>query len=742
MEPENPPTPFELLDRGIQEALWRMRWTSLRPIQAEAIEEILGRDRHVIISAETAGGKTEAAFLPILSRIAREEKGSVQALYVGPLRALINDQFRRVEDLCGSIDVPVHRWHSDVSASRKDSLLRSPGGVLLITPESLEALLVNRTANVGPLFSSLRFVVIDELHAFLGNERGLHLASLLARLRRHTAEAFRKVGLSATLGDDEAARRWVDPDAPTDVVMIRGEKGAKEVSIRVHAYAEPPAGKDEGLPAGDDDGDSETEPGEDRRLARLASVARDAVRHFRGVTGLLFSNSRAAAELLADLSNEVLREEKLPETFLVHHGSLSREIREDAEESLKSGDPFTAVCSSTLEMGIDIGDAKLIGQLGAPPSVASLKQRLGRSGRRDGEPRCLRAYVKLRAAGADDLIARLEPELVQTVACIDLLLEGWVEPPLPGALDLSTLSHQVMAVIAERGGASAAALHDTLCARGPFRAIGGDVFARVLRSLGAKDAIEQEPGGDLILGLHGEKLRAGRDFYAVFRTAPSFEVLHDSRSLGTLEWSSVPKEGDALVFGGKRWKVKEVDGERWKIHVVPSTARKEPIFLGSPWPVHDEVRERMRAVLASDGERAYLDEAGARALESARRAARESVAARRRVLPLGEGRSLLMTWAGTRVHQTLAEALRRAGLSVMDRSLALEARASEADVRKAMERIVKEPPGAIDLARGFTPKERRKYDELLSEDLLEESVAREEIEVEGALCVLREMLSP
>ena len=735
MEADGPSNPFELLDRGIQEALWRKRWTSLRPIQARAIEEILLRDRHVIIAAETAGGKTEAAFLPILSRIAGAEKAaSVQALYVGPLRALINDQFRRVEDLCGTIDVPVHRWHSDVSASRKDALLRSPGGVLLITPESLESLLVNRTANVGALVSGLRFVVIDELHAFLGNERGLHLASLLARLRRHTAEGFRKVGLSATLGDDEAARRYVDPDAPGDVVMIRGEKGEKEIRIRVHAYTEP-AGKDEARV------DADAEPDEDRRLARLGAVARDAVRHFRGVTGLLFSNSRAAAELVADLANEVLRGEKLPETFLVHHGSLSREIREDAEESLKSGDPFTAVCSSTLEMGIDIGDAKLVGQLGAPPSVASLKQRLGRSGRRDGDARCLRAYVKLRAAGADDLIARLEPELLQTVACIDLLLAGWVEPPLPGVFDLSTLGHQVMAVIAERGGAAAAAIHETLCARGPFRGIDADVFARLLRSLGAKDAIEQEPGGDLILGLHGEKLRAGRDFYAVFRTAPSFEVLHDSKSLGTLEWSAAPREGDALVFGGKRWKVKEVDAERWKIHVVPSTARKEPIFLGSPWPVHDRVRERMRAVLASDEERAYLDETGSRALESARRAARESGAARRRALALGEGRALVMTWAGTRIHQTLAELLRRAGLTVVDRTLALEARAPEAEVRKAMERTLEEPPAAIDLARGFTPKERRKYDELLGEDLLEESIAREEIDVDGALGAMREMMS-
>ena len=205
---------FELLHPGVQRKLWDLQWPALRPLQRDAVRYVLGKPGHVVLSAATAAGKTEAAFLPVLSAIADEPEGAVRAIYVGPLKALINDQFRRVEDLCRHLDVPVHRWHGDVDAGAKKKLVDSPGGVLLITPESLESLFVNRSRFLAKMFAGLRFVVIDELHSFLGNERGLHLRSLLYRLAALTETPLRIIGLSATLGDSNVAKRYIDIDAP------------------------------------------------------------------------------------------------------------------------------------------------------------------------------------------------------------------------------------------------------------------------------------------------------------------------------------------------------------------------------------------------------------------------------------------------------------------------------------------------------------------------------------------------
>ena len=183
----NEPSAFQRLHPIIQEELYRMKWTALRPIQVDAIHAILGSDAHLIISAMTAGGKTEAAFLPILSDIVEDYSSSVRALYVGPLKALINDQFRRLEELCEHAEIPVHKWHGDVGQSKKHGVLKSPGGVLLITPESIESLFINHPDKLDKLFSHLTYIVIDELHAFLDTERGAQLRSLLARLAQRTS---------------------------------------------------------------------------------------------------------------------------------------------------------------------------------------------------------------------------------------------------------------------------------------------------------------------------------------------------------------------------------------------------------------------------------------------------------------------------------------------------------------------------------------------------------------------------
>lgn len=717
---------FDLLAQGLQRQLYAMKWPSLRPIQVAAIRTYLQTDRHLLIMAETAGGKTEAAFLPVLSSIVDYVRGSVRALYVGPLKALINDQFARLEMLCTHLEMPVHRWHGDVAANRKDALIRDPGGVLLITPESLESLLVNRTAHLHDVFGGLRAIVIDEVHAFLDGERGLHLASLLLRLQRYRAQAespLRLIGLSATVGEPRAACRYLRPDGPDQVEIIRDSSAGTELQFRVHGYDTalivPDASADTGTR---DEDQAATADDDDLRL--MAAIGEDLVEHCRTHSNLVFANAKGDIELYVDLANESCRTAGLPETFLVHHGSLSKEVREDTEDSMKSSRAMTTICSSTLEMGIDIGAVRMVGQIGAPWSVVSLKQRMGRSGRKPGEPRRLRCYVDCTARGdRKEPLAQLPLELLQTAAICELMLERWVEPPRPARLDSSTLTHQIISTIAEIGALDAALLHHRLCSEGPFRGFSSSLFARVLRALGAADVVEQGPDGKLILGLEGERLRSRRDFYAAFASRVEFDVVAGDRVLGTLPIDTLPKPGDHIVFAGRRWQVLDIDMSKQALRVTPARRRQRPRFTGAPGDIHRRVREKMLSLLHENRELVYLDSTAAAALERARRIAKDHHLAHRGLIPLSDNRVLWLTWVGTADTRTLMALLASAGIDARDEQIAIECRVAESDLTSLISTWRQSMPDRLVLAEHVQPKQHRKYDYLMPSDLLDEGLA-------------------
>jgi len=728
---------FALLHSGVQRQLWRIGWGRLRPLQVKAIHAIMETDRHMILAAATASGKTEAAFLPVLSQIADDPTGSVRAVYIGPLKALINDQFQRVEDLCSYVEVPVHRWHGDVSASRKSALIRTPGGVLLITPESLESLFVNRSAHLTGLFAGLRFIVIDEIHTFLENERGLHLRSLLSRVglvvssSRPEAGACRTVGLSATIGDTSVAQAFVAPEHPQDVTVIDDtEEGKKEIKYRVHGYRFRESGPG---PAVEASAGATGEEDPERTYRR--GMANDMVAHCRGRANLVFANAKADVEEFADLCKQVARSQKLNVDFLVHHGSLAAEIREDAEETMKSGRPATTFCSSTLELGIDIGSVYMVGQIGPPWSVSSLTQRLGRSGRHEGEPRIMRMYLECwEPQPDDDVLDRLHLNLVQSVALTELMLQGWLEPPWPPRYDLSTLTQQIISVIAETGGIEAGRLFDRLCRKGPFREIERLVFEVLLRSLGSKDVIEQMPTGDLILGLRGERIRQSRGFYAVFPTPEAFALIHKGTVLGTLE--VVPKEGDHLLFAGKRWRVTEIDMEARQVQVVPAKGWKRPQFTGAFGETHPRVRQEMRHILQEKGSYDYLDEGAASLLEDARRAAGKGYVCEQSLVPLGPQATAFMTWTGDRIQQTVRAILAHRGVACGDRGVALELRLPLDETRDSLRKAASASYQSLDLARHIFPRIRRKYDWLLHEELVDASIAEGWLDLDGAMLLL------
>ena len=724
---------FELLARGVQRQLYAMRWTQLRPIQAEAIRRYLQSKDDLLIMAETAGGKTEAAFLPVLSAIADEPTGSVRAIYVGPLKALINDQFSRLEELCTHLEVPVHRWHGDVTAARKEALVKQPGGVLLITPESIESLLINRTPFLARLFGGLRAVVIDELHAFLDNERGLHLSSLISRLRRYQGQSeppWRSVGLSATIGDVAVAQGYLRPDDPAGVAVITDPAGGKELQFRLHGY--------DMANAEDDNGEEHAEEAEDpAELALIERIATDLVEHCRGTSNLVFANAKGDIELYADIANDLCRRSGDPESFLVHHGSLAKEVREDTEQTMKGGRAMTTLCSSTLEMGIDIGAVRMVGQIGPPWSVASLKQRAGRSGRKQGEPRRLRMYVA--ATGKSRGVTPFEAlplALLQAVAISELMLEHWVEPPRAPRLDLSTLTQQVISTIAETGAIDAAELHNRLCRDGPFRAVPGGLFARLLRSLGAGDVLEQGPDGNLILGLEGERIRSRRDFYAAFASRAEFSIVAQDRVLGTLPIDAVPKVGEHIVFAARRWQVADVDPAKLILHVQPARRRGRPRFTGGVGDIHPMIRERMRVLVAGTKVPAYLDATAAKALSDAQSSAAQHGLARRGFVDLDEKRTLFLTWTGSAAQRTLQALLASYGLDGADCAVGIECRTSASDLKRRLAEADLRTVTERQLAEHVQPKQYRKYDALLPVDLLDQCIAVDRLDLAEVLKVL------
>ena len=323
---------FDLLAEPIRRWIWLKEWTALRDIQERAIPHLINGDDDLIIAAATAGGKTEAAFLPLISRAhtAAEGKG-FDLVYVGPLRALINDQFRRLEDLCETLEMPVHPWHGDIAQGVKARARKNPRGILLITPESLEAMFVLRGAEIPRLFAGTQAIVIDELHALLDSERGVHLRSLLTRLELAVGRRVRRVGLSATLGDMALANAYLRPEAPDKVVQLVSHSDGQELRVQLRAYV---TRRSDEQPASEN---VQADRSDASDVAATRAVGEHLFDKLRGTNNLVFAGSRQSVEVFSDLLRRMCEEQKLPNEFFPHHASLSREHRDFVEKRLKGG---------------------------------------------------------------------------------------------------------------------------------------------------------------------------------------------------------------------------------------------------------------------------------------------------------------------------------------------------------------------------------------------------------------------
>ncbi len=734
--PASSTTGFDQLHEQVQRWIHAQGWPGLRPIQDRAVPPILSRKSDVIITAATAGGKTEAAFLPVFSQLVTHPGKSIQVIGLSPLKALINDQHRRLAEIGEGLQIPVNAWHGDIASGKKRRVLENPAGVVLITPESLEALFVLKGTQLATLFADLQYIVIDEMHSFIGSERGRQMQSLMHRVELVVGKRVMRVGLSATLGDMSLAAEFLRPGQGDGVQLIQSGSKDQDVKLQIRGYVKPAFEEDDVDDVLKDEMDLQP-------TADAVEIAGDLFQALRGDKNLIFINSRRQVERYADLLRYMSIERRVPNEFLPHHGSLAKELRQEAEDALKAEDrPSNVICTMTLEMGIDVGSVKSIAQVGPPSSVASTCQRLGRSGRRAGESAIMRVYIsEPKVTPSTPVINSLYFDLVQAIAIFTLLLEGWFEPPIIGRLQLSTLIQQLLSLIAQRSGVQPDQAWDFLCRTGPFAAVDQEIFMELLRTLGHHDLIQQSQDGLLLLGIKGEKQVNHYSFYTAFATQDEYQLVSDGRTLGSLPVRSPLVEGMFLIFAGRRWEVMSVDEHRGKVEVVGASTGKAPDFGGSSGFVHDRLRQTMYKLYLSDQVPGFLDETAGELLQMARQQFRTYGLHQTQAFEDGRN-TVLFPWRGSVITNTLFVQLLARGLKVQNQGVTLKVNGVDAEgVRSHLLDLLNQGPAdPVELAVAVKNKRNDKYDHFLSDELLCRNYAASHLDAQGAWNVLEELL--
>lgn len=770
----------------VQDFIYNHNWENLRSIQVAAADAIFNTDENVLLTASTASGKTEAAFFPILTELWENPPASVGAIYIGPLKALINDQFYRLGDLCEEADIPVWHWHGDVSASHKAKMLKHPSGILQITPESLEALLMHKHAAVPRLFCDLRYVVIDEVHSLLRGDRGGQTLCLIERLGRMAGVNPRRIGLSATIGDpertgaflasgtgrgciiprfEEPRRVWclsmehfyiTGPQATERALQDHGPQQADVLKVERVAGGEDRGGaNDDGsrmapraLP--DPDGVTVLDADDNALLAPTDTAPNDAdpgigyiFERTRGRKCLVFVNSREEAEAVCSMLRSYCEARHEPDRFLIHHGNLSASYRETAEDIMRDEEQLqTTVTTATLELGIDIGRLERAFQIDAPFTVSSFLQRMGRTGRRDDPPE-MHFVMREEQPEPRSMMPETVPwKLIQGIALVQLYREEkWVEPPALDRLPYSLLYHQVMATLASCGELSPAELAQRVLTLSYFHRVSADDLRVLLHHLIDTDQVEVTEGGGLIVGISGERITNSFKFYAVFQENEEFTVRCESSELGTIV--NPPPAGERIAIAGHCWLVEEVD---WKRHLVFCTQVKGrvPAYFGDcAGDINTRVLERMKRALEEHDAYPYLlGNARARLAQARHVAANAGVAGRdsRPLINLGGDTWALFPWLGSYAFLALERLLKikcadELGLKGLDPSrpyfMQFRMKADEETFYRVVAAEAEADFAPIDLVYPGEVPYFDKYDEMLPAELVRKGFAEGVLDIEG-----------
>ena len=579
---------FELLHKSIQHWIYKQGWKELRPAQVHAIKEIRKGSSDLIIYAPTASGKTEAAFLPLISNLLDFPiKKRSHILYISPLKALINDQWNRLGKICSEIPIVIIPWHGDISSNIKSKGLQSTKSVLLITPESLEAMLLNKNNIARQLFRNTHCVIIDEFHSFIATDRGEQLMSILHRLEDISSAKPRRIALSATLSESNIVAKSLNPTS-TNKVEIINSPFVNEAKIRLILK-----GYEKSI-----EENSSSDP--------MTEIIKD-IYNFRNKTNLVFPNSRKDVEEIVDGGNVLMSNMGQDKIFFAHHGSLSKQIREDIEEKARLGNSsLTIACTSTLEMGIDIGNVDTVFQVGSPPSVSSLRQRLGRSGRRDNIPRLRASVVEKSASSSTSISVLFRENLLQTISCLELIKDNWFEPPARSGTSLCIVAHQTLALIAQKGGAKFSSLWRSFKDNDLY-GINEIKFISVLENFKKLDLTLELEDGLIHLTDKGEKVVNRFDFYTVFSTEEEFKIISSGKNIGVIPIHAMLSKGDYLLFASRRWEILSVDIDSKSVNVKPASVKGKTPNSCVSFNVHTKVRKGMMNILISDKTPKYLD---------------------------------------------------------------------------------------------------------------------------------------
>ncbi|OMF02171.1 ATP-dependent helicase [Paenibacillus amylolyticus] len=725
--------PFYRLAPFVQEFIYKKRWESLRPAQIEACNICFHTPHHMLIAAGTASGKTEAAFFPALTELYERPSKSVGILYIGPLKALINDQFERLKDLLSEGNIPVWHWHGDVPQAEKTKLMKNPSGVLQITPESLEGLLMNRPNAIPALFHDLRYVIIDEVHAFMGADRGIQVLSELARIERMAGCAPRRVGLSATLSDYDAATSWLAAGTQQGVDVV-SSPGGRKLRLRVEHFSFPDA--------------------QDEEQAEQLHNARKAYYDFiyestHRKKALIFTNSRTDAEVTILEMRRVAARRQERDVFHVHHGSISAMLREETEAALRTGSgPAVAAATVTLELGIDLGELERVVQLGAPYSASSFVQRLGRSGRREDMASEMLFVCPEEEDEEAQLPARMPWTLMRAIAVIELYVKTkWVEPLEARKMPIGVLYHQTMSMLKSMGEAEPRDLAEAILSLAPFALIRPDQYQVFLNYLIETDHLQWTEDRTLIIGLTGEKIVNNYRFYAVFKDDEEHKVLNGSEEIGSI--TTVPPPGYCFSLAGKLWKVEEVDHKHKAVYVKSAKGKVDTLWLGAGGDIHTSVVQKMREVLSDSTIYPYLSPQAVNRLERARRLARESGLLKQVVIPAGGDSMYVLPWVGSKSFRTL-ERLMKHNLS---KKLALRSVvpmepyyfvvSGKVDERTLLAEIMSECRAAEDASALLAEDEAPylgKYDEFVAPPLIREAFAVDGLDLGGLKAGLQQTL--
>lgn len=545
---------FALLNRDMQKYIYENGWKSLSKIQDAAIKHMYGSENNLILAAPTASGKTEAAFLPAISR-STDIKEKLKILYISPLIALINDQYKRVFDMCKDLDISVISWHSEASKAKKDKLIENPRGILLITPESLEAMLINNKDKAEKLFYDLDYIIIDEIHGFLNTNRGLQLKSLLVRIQEYCKNPPRMIGLSASIGDMnyDLAKNFFINDRPTNILLDRSKNDLEKTIDYI--------------------------PSDDINKEIVEKI----IEYTTNSSSLVFPNSRMKVEKLAYMLKKEIEDRNLATRVFSHHSSISKIQRQAIEEFAKEGrENFIIVATSTLELGIDIGSVDRVIQVGSVASVLSLAQRLGRSGR------------KVRKSIIHQ-ISTNPWDLLQALGALSLYEKGILDKIDPVFKAYDIFAHQVLSNLLEKNGLK---IEDYYKEKNQaFDDIDDEEF-KILTDFMVKKNFIEEIDGEYILGLEAEKLMTMGSFYNQFISKSTYRVYFEKQLLGEIELGEYLDISDRIYLSGSPWEIDSINHKQKKISVKKAEDTNSKSFYSSgSFEISGQIRVEMENIL-------------------------------------------------------------------------------------------------------------------------------------------------